>query len=236
MTDRAAVLLDVDGTLVDSVPQHVVAWWKAFRDVDRVVATSDVTDLIGLGSTELVQRLLDSSGGGADDEDLVGRLKNAHTHYYGPWLEQLVPLPGAVDLLRRCADAGLVVVLTSSASDEEKTVLQRVLADGLDVVTEFLSSEDVEGSKPEPDAFDEARRAAGTEPGRSVGLGDAVWDVRSAQAAGVPCLGVLSGGASEQQLRDEGALEVHRGVADLLEAFDGSALGRLARGESLPTP
>ena len=236
MTDRAAVLLDVDGTLVDSVPQHVVAWWKAFRDVDRVVATSDITALIGLGSTQLTQQLLERSGGGGDDEELVGRLKNAHTHYYGPWLEQVVALPGAVDLLRRCADAGLAVVLTSSADDEEKTVLQRALADGLDVVTAFLSSDDVEGSKPEPDAFEQARAEAGAERDRCAGLGDAVWDVRSARNAGVPCLGVLSGGAGEEQLRGEGALEVYGGVADLLEQFDASALGRLARGESLPTP
>ena len=236
MTDRAAVLLDVDGTLVDSVPQHVVAWWKAFRDVDRVVATADIRALIGLGSTQLVEQLLERSGGGAEDQDLVARLKNAHTHYYGPWLEQLVALPGALDLVRRCADAGLVVVLSSSADDEEKNVLSRVLEPALDVVTAFLSSEDVEGSKPEPDAFEQARAEAGVDAQRCVAVGDAVWDVRSAHNAGLACVGVLSGGASDELLRGEGALEVYGGVAELLEQFDTSALGRLARGENLQTP
>ncbi|MFJ6214893.1 HAD family hydrolase [Streptomyces sp. NPDC092296] len=216
----AAALLDVDGTLVDTNYLHAVTWWEAFRQSGRPVPMADIHRTIGMGSDRLIGRLL----GEDRDREQDAAITAAHRALYGEYWTRLAPLEGAADLLRECRRRGWTVVLASSAQGAELAAMRRAL-DAEDVVADATSSDDVAGSKPAPDLVEQALRRAGVAADRAVFVGDTVWDVTACRRAGVPCLGVLSGGISERELREAGAAEVYRGPAELLERIGDSLLG-----------
>jgi len=215
----SGVLFDVDGTLVDTNYLHVVAWWQAFRSQGHDVAMTVLHRTVGQGSDQFVSSIL-----GHDDE----KVADAHSDFYGQWKHQLVAFPGAADLLRTTKKAGLSVVLATSASEAEAEHLTAAIGadDVIDVVT---TKADVDASKPDPDIVQTALDKAGLRADDAVFVGDTVWDVEAASRAGVRCVCVLSGGISESELRDAGAVAVYRDVAHLLDDFDESELGRLTR-------
>lgn len=215
--ETAVVLLDVDGTLVDTTYQHALAWWRAFRRHGHDVTVADVHRRIGMGSDQLMESLI----GRADDA-----VKQAHSHFYAPALQELRRLPGARELILRCADAGLTVVLATSSKPEQVDELVATLDAG-DAVAHVTDSGDAEAAKPAPDLLQTALDSVGGSLDRAVLVGDTVWDVAAARRAGIPCVGVLTGGISEAELRESGAVAVYRDPAALLDDFDGSALGRL---------
>jgi HAD superfamily hydrolase (TIGR01509 family) len=215
---RRAVLYDVDGTLVDSSYLHVVAWWEAFRSQGHDVAMTDIHRCIGMGSEQLVEALLEKSS----DEAV-----EAHTDYYAPRLRQLRPFAGATGLLRRTHDEGLVVILATSASDKEAAHLRAAL-DADDVIDHMTTSEDAENAKPEADILVSAMESADVKAEHCLFVGDSVWDVKACTRVDMPCIALLSGGVSEAELRDAGAVAVYRDPAHLLEEFDDAVLGRLA--------
>ena len=217
MSGRCGVLFDVDGTLVDTNYLHVVAWWQAFRSQGHDVAMTDLHRTVGQGSDQFVSTIL-----GRDDE----KVRDAHSDFYGQWKHQLIAFSGAADLLRTTKKSGLVVVLATSASEAEAEHLTAAIDadDCIDVVT---TKDDVDASKPDPDIVNTALKKAGLEPSDAVFVGDTVWDVEAAGRAGVACVGVLSGGISESELRDAGAIAVYRNVAHLVEEFDASPLAGL---------
>ncbi len=222
----AAALFDVDGTLMDTVHLHAVAWWEAFRQQGEYVSMTRVHRAIGMGGDHLLDALL----GEDRDHDADPGVKAAHDALYGQYWSRLTPLDRAADLLRACADRGLRVVLASSASGPEGDVMRRAL-DADDVIHAMTTADDVESSKPAPDLVQRALDRAGASAGRAVFVGDAVWDVEAARRAGVSCLAVLTGGGfSREELRDAGAREVYDSPADLLARLDASALGGLATG------
>jgi phosphoglycolate phosphatase-like HAD superfamily hydrolase len=228
----AAVLFDVDGTLMDTVHLHTVAWWEALRQQDEHVAMTRIQRAIGMGGDHLLDALL----GEDRDHDGDPALKAAHDAVYGQYWSRLTPLDGAVGLMRECAERGLRVVLASSASGPEGDVMRRAL-DADDVIHAMTTADDVESSKPEPDLVQCALDKAGVPPERAVFVGDAVWDVEAASKAGVPCVAVLTGGGySSQELRDAGARQVYESPADLLDRLDDSAVGKLAATASPPRP
>lgn len=222
---RGAALFDVDGTLVDTTYLHTVAWWEALRQAGRRVPMSLIHRTIGMGSDQLLARLL---GEDRDPEEAAAASAAHHTLYAAYW-SRLAPLEGAADLLRACAGRGWTVVLASSARGDELEAMRRAL-DADDAVTAATSSDDVAASKPAPDLVRSALEHAGTTPDRAVFVGDTVWDVAACSRAGVPCLGVLSGGLTRQELLEAGAAEVYEGPADLLAHLDDSLLGRLPGG------
>ena len=225
----AAVLFDVDGTLMDTVHLHTVAWWEALRQHGRTVAMVEIQRAIGMGSEHLLAALV----GEDRDRSADAGLKSAHDALYAQFWSRLAPLDRAADLLRACADRGLRVVLASSASGPEADVMVRALDAG-DAVHAVTTADDVEASKPEPDVVRQALDRAGVAPGDAVFVGDAVWDVQAARKAGVGCVGVLTGGGfSRGELLDAGALCVHTSPADLLDHLDDSPLGDLAAGRPL---
>jgi phosphoglycolate phosphatase-like HAD superfamily hydrolase len=121
------------------------------------------------------------------------------------------------------------VVLATSAPEDELEILLKVLGLSKDEVA-TTSSGDVETAKPEPGIIQAALEKAGVAPDRAVMVGDTVWDVVAAKRAGVATIGVRSGGISEEELTGAGAIEVHDDTRALLEAGDGTLLGRaLAR-------
>jgi HAD superfamily hydrolase (TIGR01509 family) len=212
------VIFDVDGTLLDTNYLHIAAWWEAFRERGHDIRCADVHRALGMGSTDLVERVL-----GQPDASVI----EAHSRYFGPHLGRMRPLPGAADLLGATARLGLRVVLATSAKDEETDLMLDALG-ARDSIGTVVSSGDVERAKPEPDIVDKALRESGTESGRAVMVGDAVWDMIAARRAGIPGIGVLSGGMAEAELRDAGATEIYADPAALLGALSASAIGQLA--------
>ncbi|BBA95558.1 putative hydrolase [Actinacidiphila reveromycinica] len=223
-TDRpgeaAAVLFDVDGTLMDTVHLHTVCWWEALRQGGHAVAMTRVHRCVGMGSDHLLDALLGEDRDHGGDEGLSA----AHDALYAQYWSRLAPLDGAADLVRACVDRGWRVVLASSAKSGEAEVMTDALGVA-DVLFATTTADDVDASKPAPDLVRQALDKAGVAADRAVFVGDAVWDAQSAGKAGVRCLGVLSGGAfSRAELVDAGAERVYDGPADLLSALDDSPL------------
>ncbi|SEG95649.1 haloacid dehalogenase superfamily, subfamily IA, variant 3 with third motif having DD or ED/haloacid dehalogenase superfamily, subfamily IA, variant 1 with third motif having Dx(3-4)D or Dx(3-4)E [Actinacidiphila yanglinensis] len=214
-----AVLFDVDGTLMDTVYLHTVAWWEALRQHGHHVTMSRIHRLIGMGSDHLLDELL----GEDRDRDGDGALSAAHDALYAQFWSRLAPLPGAADLLRACAERGWRVVLASSAKKNEADVMIRALGAG-DAIDAVATADDVASSKPAPDLVQQALAKAGVPAGRAVFVGDAGWDARAARKAGVRCLGLLTGGWTREELRGSGAEEVYESTEELLERIEDSPL------------
>ncbi|MEJ5914554.1 HAD family hydrolase [Pseudokineococcus sp. 1T1Z-3] len=232
--DRVGVLLDVDGTLLDTNYLHVVAWARALRQAGAApVPMSVLHRAIGLGSEELVRRVLGDGLGapGSDDvdADLVAAVTQGHTDFYAELREEVRAFPRAGDLVAELSRRGLTVVLaTSGGQDDLDWMLPAVGAqDALDGV---LTSSDVEAAKPSPDIFGRAAQAHDLQPSRCVAVGDTVWDVEAAGDAAVPCIGLTCGGSSREELLAAGAAAVYATPADLLEHLDDSPVGALLPG------
>lgn len=218
MTD-GAVLFDIDGTLVDSSYLHVHAWAEAFAEHGQDVDAWRIHRAIGMGSAQLLESLL-SAERAAEVGDAI---KESHSAAYAGLAPLQRLLPGARDLVLAVAERGARTVLATSAAPAELERLREVL-DLDDVVTGITSDKDVEEAKPEPDLVRAALDVAGVPPAGAVMVGDATWDVVAAARAGVPCVGVLTGGYAEAELREAGAVAVYRDVAELLDALDDSPL------------
>ncbi|SCE45565.1 HAD family hydrolase [Streptomyces sp. DvalAA-19] len=216
MAARAAVF-DVDGTLTDTNHLHVVAWWEAFRQAGRTVPMPDIHRAVGLGSDDLIERLL----GPDRDRDQDSAIGSAHKALYGTYVDRLPVFEGAGDLLRALAGRGWRVVLATSASGPELAALRRAV-DADEAIAGTASSDDVDEGKPSPEPVRLALELAGAEAGQAVFVGDTVWDMEAAARAGVRSVAVLSGGIPRADLERAGADAVFRDVADLLARLDES--------------
>ena len=217
-TTATAVLFDIDGTLVDTNYLHVDAWSRAFAEAGHPVPEWRIHRSIGMDSAKLLESLL-----GDDAERLEDEVKDRHREHYARDRERMRRLDGARELLRELAHRGFQVVLATSAPPEEFAMITAVLDADPDVTT-VTTSEDVEQAKPAPDVVQVALERAGVDAADAVMVGDAVWDVESAKTAGVRCIGVLSGGFGDGELRSAGAVAVYDDVAHLLRAIDASPL------------
>ncbi|MBT0995256.1 HAD family hydrolase [Cellulomonas sp. DKR-3] len=215
---QPVVLLDVDGTLVDSNYLHVDAWVRAFADVGMAVDAWRVHRAIGMGSTQLVDKLA------GDDADRVREaVVDAHSSYYAEDTDRLRAFDGARELVRALADRGARPVLATSAAPDELERLRAVL-DVEEELHDVTGGGDVESAKPEPDLVQVALEAADAAPDEAVFVGDTVWDVEAAGRAGVPCVAVRSGGIGDDELTGAGAIAVYDDVAALLADLDASPL------------
>jgi HAD superfamily hydrolase (TIGR01509 family) len=215
-----AVLFDVDGTLVDSNYLHAVTWWEAFSQAGYDVAMADIHRAIGMGSDQMLDKLLPSDRDTGQDDSL----RTAHSALYSAYWARLRPLRRAADLLRACKKHGLTVVLASSADEPEFNALRAAL-DAEDAIDAATFSGEVERSKPAPDLVQVALDKAGVSADEAVFVGDTVWDVHAARKAGVRCVCLLSGGISRGELADAGANDVYDSPADLLSHFPGTLIG-----------
>lgn len=216
--DRAAVF-DVDGTLVDTNHLHVVTWWEAFRQAGHRVPMHAIHRAVGLGSADLIARLLGEDRDTGED----ARIGAAHTTLYAQYFDRLPAFAGAGRLLRRLHQEGWTVVLATSASGPELRALRRAL-DADDAVDATASSDDVRQDKPAPEPVERALELAGVPAARAVFVGDTVWDMRAGAAAGVRCVGLLCGGIPRADLTAAGAEEVYDDPAHLLAELADSAL------------
>lgn len=208
-----AVLFDIDGTLVDSNYLHVDAWSRAFEKIGHPVEAWRIHRSIGLDSDRLLDALL-----GDDVDELGDRAKELHSELYAEMNDRLRPLPGAVDLLHALAQAGIRVVLATSAPKDELDTLTEVL-DSDDALHATTSSDDVGTAKPEPDIVNVALERAGVDASEALFVGDAVWDMKAAGRAGVRAIGVRTGGFGADELTDAGALAVFDDAAAVLASF-----------------
>ena len=217
MTAVPGVLFDVDGTLVDSNYLHTLAWSRALRDGGDWAPMNEIHRLIGMGGEQLTERLL-----GHPSDDAADRWG----HHYEALIDEVVVFPGASELLVELHDAGLRVVLASSApADQVEQMIDLLgVADAIDAAT---SSDDADESKPAPDIFNAALKAGNVDPGRAFVVGDSIWDVQAARDAAMATIAVESGGFSRHELTEEGATVVYRNTHDLLDQWRTSPLGRL---------
>jgi HAD superfamily hydrolase (TIGR01549 family) len=218
------VLFDVDGTLVDTNYAHVLAWSDAFRAAGHRIPMSVLHGLIGQGSGRLIESVL-----GKPDDSIA----DAHADRFAARLHELQVFDGAQELLRRCKDAGLTVVLATSASRHDADHLEQAI-DARDAIDHVTTADDAESSKPAPDIVDAALEATGLTAANCVFVGDTVWDVEAAQRAGMECVCVLTGGIAAVDLTAAGAVAVYPDLRAILDGFEASALGAVARrsGES----
>ena len=213
-----AAILDIDGTLVDTNYQHALAWYQAFRMHGIVLPIWRIHRHIGMGGDQLVAALCDDQ----TESELGDDIRAAEKPLYFDRIEQVEALEGARELIAELKERGHAVVLASSAKPEEvdhyvDLLDARELADG------WTTSGDVENTKPEPDLVRAAIDKAGND--EAVLIGDSIWDCEAAGNAGVPTIAVLTGGFSEQELRDAGAVEVFDSIDSLRGSLDQTPLG-----------
>jgi HAD superfamily hydrolase (TIGR01509 family) len=218
-TDKPGVLFDVDGTLLDTNYLHVLAWWQALRDAGHDgISMTRIHRAIGIASEGLVEHLI----GRTDDEAV-----EAHSKRYEALRDQVVAFPATADLVKTCADAGLTVVLATSGKEDDLAWMKPAIGVD-DSVGGATTSSEVDTAKPAPDLLTVAMEQHDLAPERTVVVGDTVWDVESAERAGLPCIALTCGGISRAELVEAGAAEVYADPADLLSNFAGSLLGRAA--------
>jgi HAD superfamily hydrolase (TIGR01509 family) len=225
------VLLDIDGTLIDSNEAHARAWVDAFAEYGITTDVERVVRLIGMGGDKLLPTIapgLDTERG--KGKEMTERRKRIFKERYLPTLR---PFPRVRALLERMRDEGLTLVVATSAGESELGGLLDVagVADLLDATT---NSDDAENSKPDPDIVQAALRRAKARPEETLMLGDTPYDVEAAGRAGVGCVAVRSGGWDDAALRD--AVAVYADAAALLDAWDDSPIAALARTGRAPSP
>lgn len=219
-----AVLLDIDGTLVDSNFLHVEAWAHAFVDLGLSVPSWQIQRSIGADSTELLGRLI-----GDQTEEVQTRAKELHSTHYDELVPRLELLPGARELITDLHDRGVRIVLATSAPADELQALLKLL-DIEDETYAVTSSEDVEKAKPEPDIISVALQKGGIDADHAIMIGDSTWDITAAGKAGVRAIGLLSGGTGEDDLMQAGAIAVYDGADDLrLHLADSALTGLFAQ-------
>lgn len=216
---RSAALFDIDGTLIDTTFLHTTSWWQAFRSAGLTVPMARIQRAIGMDSDHMLDHLL----GGDRDRRADEKLSAAHGALFAQYWPALTPFDGAVHLLRACKRRGWSVVLATSAHQDELSAMLAAL-DADAVVDAVTGADDVSSGKPAPDLVEQALDRAGVPAGRAVFIGDTRWDVEAAGRAGVPCIGVLTGGWSRVELFDAGAAQVFESAAELLATMDASLL------------
>jgi HAD superfamily hydrolase (TIGR01549 family) len=206
-----AMILDIDGTLIDTNYHHALAWYRAFRQHGVVLPIWRIHRAIGMGGDQLVEELAGSEVE-AEDGD---KIRDAEGPLYMTMIEEIEPFEGAKELLRKLRERERTIVLASSAKDDEVDHYLDLL-EAREVVDAWTTSADVEATKPEPDLVEAALEKAQTRD--ALMIGDTVWDVKAARRAGIETIAVLSGGYGEAELRDAGAREVFESIAELAAA------------------
>jgi HAD superfamily hydrolase (TIGR01549 family) len=215
-----AVLLDLDGTLVDSNYVHTLAWFRALGGAGHVVPMARIHRLVGMGADQLLEELLGEHDAGVEE---------AWQREFAALRDEIPALPGAADLARAVKERGATVVLATSGQPDDVEALRRTL--GADEwIDAAVSSSEVESSKPAPDIFARALEVAGARPGEAAVVGDTVWDAKAAAACGLLCVAVTCGGISAGELEGAGAAAVYRDPAELVAHLDAGPLGRLLSG------
>jgi HAD superfamily hydrolase (TIGR01509 family) len=217
--EMAIAILDIDGTLVDTNYQHAIAWYRAFRRHGIVLPVWRIHRHIGMGGDQMIEALTDKQ----TENKLGDELRESEKQLYSELIEEVEPMEGARELIEDLGRRGHVVVLASSAKEDE---VERYLdlLEARELADAWTTSADVEATKPAPDLVESALVKVGGSSDDAVMVGDTPWDVKAAGRAGVDTLAVLSGGFAVEELRESGARDVFESVADLRAALDRTRL------------
>jgi HAD superfamily hydrolase (TIGR01509 family) len=212
-----ALLFDLDGTLVDSVYQHVLAWRDALEDTGIELAVWRIHRRIGMSGGLFANALLRETGHRVTPDEAT-RLQRRHAEAYARRASQVHPLPGARELLRHLTAIHVPwAIATSGRAETARSGLALLdLPAEAPVVTRDL----VQHAKPDPDLFLAASQLVEVPISRSVVVGDSVWDLLAARRAGALGVGLLSGGYGQDELERAGAYRVYEDPADLLRHLD----------------
>ncbi len=215
-----AVLLDMDGTLIDSNAAHVHAWVEALREHGYPVSEKDIWPLVGMGGDNLLPAAVGISKESEEGKKVSERRGEIFKTRYVPGIR---PFPGVRPLLERLREDDLrLVVATSSPGDELEKNLE--IAGIADLLEDSTSASDAGKSKPDPDIVKAALDRLGLPAGQVVMLGDTPYDIQAAGKAGVEVIAFRCGGFRDDDLK--GALAIYDGPADLLARYGESPLGR----------
>ncbi|APR76173.1 HAD-superfamily hydrolase, subfamily IA, variant 1 [Minicystis rosea] len=204
-----AVLLDVDGTLIDSNSLHVLAWSRAFRRIGREIPIVTIAGALGMGGDRLVPALL-----GDIDDETAERARTFHGEEFGKrgLIHHAEPLPGARALIEALHARGVRTALASSSKRDELDHYRKLLGVEVDVV---VAKEDVPATKPSPHLFAVALARLG-HPARAVVIGDTIYDIEAASRLDLPCVAVLTGGIPRETLTGAGAAAIYESTAAIL--------------------
>ena len=214
---RTAVLFDLDGTLVDSVYQHVLAWREALESGGMELAVWRIHRQIGMSGGLFVNALLRETGHSVTAEE-AKRLQQKHGEAFRRYASQVRPLPGAADLLSYLTKLGVPWAIATSGHIESASLSLRLLGIADDVP--IITRDQVRHAKPDPDLFLAAAEKLGVEVSDSIVVGDSIWDLLAARRAQALGVGLLSGGYGREELERAGAYRVYNDPADLLQHLD----------------
>jgi HAD superfamily hydrolase (TIGR01549 family) len=211
-------LFDLDGTLVDSVYQHVLAWKTALDTEGIDLAVWRIHRRIGMSGGLFTNQLLRETGLDMSSER-ADRLRAAHAAAYGAYTDRIRPLPGARELLAFLTEARIPWAIATSGRMETAAINLRALGIDPEVAT-VVTRDQVRYAKPDPDLFVAAAGRLGAPIETAMVVGDAVWDMLAATRARALGIGLLSGGYGDSELRQAGAIRVYEDPADLLDHID----------------
>jgi HAD superfamily hydrolase (TIGR01509 family) len=218
MTSPVAFLFDLDGTLVDSVYNHVRAWHLALREQGFDLSFWRIHRKIGM-SGGLFTAQLERELGQPMNDATRQRLRDRHAELFRELSSEVVPLPGAAELLRTLTDLELPWAIATSG--RMRTAEANLRSLGLDPAeATVVTRDEVRYAKPDPDLFVEAARRLGTATQGSYVIGDSIWDMIAAARCGALGIGLLSGGYGGEELERGGALRVYDDPADMLLHLD----------------
>ena len=214
---QMAFLFDLDGTLVDSVYQHVLAWREAMAAVGIELAVWTIHRRIGMSGGLMANAILRETGHAVTAEE-AGRLVRLHAEAYARLVKQIRPLPGARELLAYLSQTGVPwAIATSGRLESARPTLETL---GVPAGVPVVTRDEVEHAKPDPDLFLAAAERLGVSIQDAVVVGDSVWDLLAARRARALGVGLLSGGYGQDELERAGAYRVYQDPADLLHHLD----------------
>ena len=214
---QPAMLFDLDGTLLDSVYQHVLAWHETLEEAGFGLSVWRIHRRIGM-SGGLFLRALERETGREVTDDMAQKLRASHAEAYVRRLDQVRPLPGARDLLQTLTAMGVPWAIATSGSDKTAHPALDMLGVGKEVPV--ITRDQVTYAKPNPDLFLAAAARLGVNPQESFVVGDSIWDLLAATRATGIGVGLLSGGYGREELERAGAYRVYEDPADLLAHLD----------------
>ena len=220
-----ALLCDIDGTLVESNWLHAESWQRSFAEIGIDLELDAVRRQIGKGGDELIPVFVSWWRAKVVEQPLKAYRKFLFESEY---LQQVKPLPRAKEFLERVKAAGIRPALATSASAKDLETYKKIV--GMeDLIEEQSSADDTDRAKPHPDIFQATLKKLKLPCEKVLALGDTPYDAEAAGEAGISVIGVESGGWSRSDLLEAGCIEVYKDVAELLERFEESALGRWSR-------
>ena len=208
-----AILFDLDGTLVDTVPARIDAWAAVFEELGIPATPSQLQPMIGMDGKQLARELASMAGRRLTDEEAEA-IDRRSGELFDERNRDPKPLPGARELVRALEDRGLTWAIATSSRREQVTV--SIAALELDHEPRIVDGSHVERAKPAPDLLLLGARELDVAPAECWYVGDSTWDMRAASAAAMVAIGVLAGAAvDEGALRDAGASVVLSTLRDL---------------------